>query len=243
MSQGMDDARFRETTADLLGLLACVAMAAFEERARDVSLAGSLADKAALAEAAVAEFGRFQRLRERLGALGADPEEAARPFAAAAEGYRERTVPKDVLESLVKIHVGGGLAADLFRQVTAELDPETAKVVEETLAGDGGSGLAVDLVSAATGSDRRTADRLSLWARRVAGEVLGRTLAMVAVRPGTATLIAGPESVAERSAENGVHTVAGEAHPRAAGRSTVMRAFSRSATRHNQRIRELGLTP
>ncbi len=110
---------------DLLGLLGYATLVAFFRLSEDAAQAVPLADKAALAEMAVAEFGHFQLLRGRLEALQADPGEAMRPFVAAIDAYHARTAPSDWLEGLVKAYVGDGIAADFYRMVADLLDPPT----------------------------------------------------------------------------------------------------------------------
>ena len=86
---------------DLLGMLAYASLVGFFRLTDDAQLAASLADKAALAEMAVAEFGHFQLLRSRLQELNSDPSEAMRPFVAAIDEFHARTAPSDWLEGLV----------------------------------------------------------------------------------------------------------------------------------------------
>jgi 1,2-phenylacetyl-CoA epoxidase catalytic subunit len=66
----------RAGVLDLLGLLAYAELVAFFRLSGDAALAPSLADKAALGEMAVAEFGHFQLLWEHITALGAQPDQA-----------------------------------------------------------------------------------------------------------------------------------------------------------------------
>ncbi len=78
-----------------------------------------MADKTALAEMAVAEFGHFQLLRGRIEELSADPQDVMQPFVAAVDAFHARTAPSDWLEGLVKAYVGDGIAADFYRAVAA----------------------------------------------------------------------------------------------------------------------------
>ena len=112
---------------DLFGVLAYALLVAFFRLVEDAALAESLADKAALAEMAVAEFGHFRLMRGRLQELNVDPDEAMRPFVAAIDEFHARTAPSDLLESLVKAYVGDGIAADFCRTVAELLDPQTRR--------------------------------------------------------------------------------------------------------------------
>jgi hypothetical protein len=176
---------------DLLGLLAYASLTAFFRLTDDAALAISLADKTALADMAVAEFGHFQLLRARLEQLNVSPEEAMQPFVSAVDAFHARTAPSDWLEGLVKAYVGDGIAADFYRAVATVLDPETSALVREVLADTGHSEFAVARVRAAIEADPRAAGRLALWARRLVGEALGQAQRVAAERESLAGLVAG----------------------------------------------------
>ena len=179
--------------ADLLGLLAYASLVAFFRLTDDAALAVSLADKAALAEMAVAEFGHFQLLRQRIQELDLDPTEAMHPFVAAIDEFHARTAPADWLEGLVKAYVGDGIAADFYRTVAELLDQRTRALVLEVLADTGHAEFAVARVREAIATDPRVAGRLALWARRLVGEALGQAQRVAAERESLARLLAGGE--------------------------------------------------
>jgi tRNA-(MS[2]IO[6]A)-hydroxylase (MiaE)-like len=178
---------------DLLGVLAYVLLVAFFRLVEDAALAESLADKAALGEMAVAEFGGFQLLRERLQELNVDPDEAMRPFVAAVDEFHARTAPSDWLESLVKAYVGDGISADFYRTLAGLLDPQTGELVLEVLKDTGHAEFAVARIREAIEADPRVAGRLALWARRLVGEALGQAQRVAAEREQLAALLAGGE--------------------------------------------------
>jgi ferritin-like protein len=178
---------------DLLGVLAYVLLVAFFRLVEDATLAESLADKAALAEMAVAEFGGFQLLRERIQELNVDPDEAMRPFVAAVDEFHARTAPADWLEGLVKAYVGDGISVDFYRTVAALLDPQTGELVLEVLKDTGHAEFAVARIREAIEADPRVAGRLALWARRLVGEALGQAQRVAAERAELAGLLAGGE--------------------------------------------------
>jgi tRNA-(MS[2]IO[6]A)-hydroxylase (MiaE)-like len=175
---------------DLLGLMAYAQLVAFFRLTDDAALAVSLADKAALAEMAVAEFGHFQLLRRRLIALHADPAAVMQPFVVALDDFHARTAPADWLEGLVKAYVGDGIAADFYRTVSTLLDAPTQSLVLEVLADTGHSEFVIDRVRAAIAADPRVAGRLALWARRLVGEAFGQAQRVAAEREALARLLA-----------------------------------------------------
>ena len=176
---------------DLLGLLAYASLTAFFRLADDAALAMSLADKTALAEVAVAEFGHFQLLRGRIEETSADPKDAMQPFVAAVDDFHARTAPGDWLESLVKAYVGDGIAADFYRTVAQILDQETRDLVLTVLADTGHAEFVIARVREAIEADPRVAGRLALWARRLVGEALGQAQRVAAEREPLARMLAG----------------------------------------------------
>jgi hypothetical protein len=175
---------------DLLGLVAYAELTAFFRLSDDAALAPSLADKAALAEMATAEFGHFQLVRRRLEDLGADPTATMQPFVAAVDAFHARTAPADWLEGLVKAYVGDGIAADFYRTVATLLDDDTQSLVLEVLADTGHSAFVIGHVRAAIEADPRVAGRLALWARRLVGEAFGQAQLVAAERESLAQLLA-----------------------------------------------------
>ena len=179
---------------DLLGLLAYASLTAFFRLADDAALATSVADKTALAEVAVAEFGHFQLLRGRIEEMSADPKDAMQPFVAPVDDFHARTAPGDWLESLVKAYVGDGIAADFYRTVAQILDSETRDLVLTVLADTGHAEFVIARVREAIEADPRVAGRLALWARRLVGEALGQAQRVAAEREPLARMLAGEEN-------------------------------------------------
>ncbi len=205
---------------DLLGVLAYATLTAFFRLSDDAAVAVSLDDKEAMAGMAVAQFGHFQVLRQRLEGMNADPEAAMSPFVAAIDVFHARTAPADWLEGLVKAYVGDGIAADFYRALAELLDEETRALVVEVLGDAGQAEFAVARVRAAIEADPKVAGRLALWARRLVGEALGQAQRVAAEREALARLLAG-----------GTVTQLGE----------IGRMFARLTDAHAERMAALGL--
>ena len=210
-----------DTTAvvDLLGVLAYAELTAFDRLAEDARLAPTLSGRAALAKMAAAEIGHHARLTERLTELGVDPAEAMAPFVPALDTFHESTRPKTWLEGLVKAYVGDGLASDFYREIASFLpDPDQALVLE-VLADTGHADFAVREVRTAIAADRRVAGRLALWGRRLVGEAMTQSQAVIAEHDRLAELII-----------TGTGDIAG-----------VGRLIERITTAHTERMTALGL--
>jgi hypothetical protein len=185
------DPDYRVAVVDLLGALAYGELTAFHRLADDARLAPTIHDKGALGAMAVAEFGHYQRLNARLIELGADPEEAMRPFVAALDGFHDQTKPADWFESLVKAYVGDGIGSDFYRAMADYVDADTRRLVVEVLADTGHAGFAVDHVRAAIAADPKLGGRLALWGRRLLGEALAQAQRVAAERDTLTPLFTG----------------------------------------------------
>jgi len=191
-TEPMTDADRQQAVVDFLGVLAYGELIAFERLAEDAGLAPSVADKAALGEMVVAEFGHFVKLRDRLHALGVGPQQAMAPFVEPLDAFHDSTAAGDWLEGLVKAYVGDGFASDFYREVVGYLDDEVTKaLVLDVLADTGHAAFAVEHVRAAITSDPAVAGRLALWGRRLVGEALVQAQRVAVDRDALARLIVG----------------------------------------------------
>jgi hypothetical protein len=208
---------------DLLGVLACGELSAFERLCADAALAPTLDDKAEVAAMACAEFGHFQQLRARLTELGVDAETAMRPFVAPLEAFHASTAPADWLEGLVKAYVGDGIAADFYREISVLLDDRTRELVLEVFDDTGHAEFVVAKVRAAIEADPRLGGRLALWGRRLMGEALSQAQRVAAERDALAGLLAGAPG------DGGMDLV------------ELGRMFTRITEQHTKRMAALGL--
>jgi hypothetical protein len=169
---------------------------------------------------AVAEFGHFQVLRERLDSMGVDSNTAMAPFVGPLDAYHESTTPADWLESLVKAYVGDGFAADFYREIAEFADDETQALVGDVLDDTGHAEFAVAHVRSAIEADPAVAGRLALWARRLVGEALVQAQRVAVDRDALTRLIVG-----------------GAGDPAAIGA-----LLDRLTQRHSERMESLGLS-
>jgi rubrerythrin len=187
----MDDPVYRTGVIELLGILAYGEISACERLAEDAKMAPDLKTRVEIATMATAEFGHFEKLRDRLVELGEDPYETMQEFATIFERFHRQTTPSDWLEGLVKAYVGDGLAADFYREIAAYLDTDTRALVLDTLSGTGHSAFVVDAVRGAIEKDPRVGGRLALWGRRLMGEALSQAQTVVAERDALSTVLVG----------------------------------------------------
>jgi hypothetical protein len=179
----------RRAIVDLLGVLAYAELTAFDRLAEDARLAPSLPGRAALARMAAAEIAHHVRLTERIEELGVNPTNAMAPFVAPLDAFHNSTRPSGWLEGLVKAYVGDGLAADFYREIAAFLPKPDRQLVEDVLADTGHADFAVREIKAAVRANSKLVGRLSLWGRRLLGEAISQSQAVIAERDQLAHLI------------------------------------------------------
>ncbi len=174
---------------DLIGVLAYGELSAFDRMAADARYAPTLAGRVALAQMAAAEMGHFRLLTGYLDQHSIAVERAMAPFVRPIDAFHDSTAPHSWLESLVKAHVGDGLAADFYREIAEWLDPATRDLVFDVLSDTGHSAFAVREVRRACHADPRQSGPLALWGRRLLGEALTQAQYVVAERDALAQLI------------------------------------------------------
>ncbi|SHK91293.1 tRNA-(MS[2]IO[6]A)-hydroxylase (MiaE)-like [Pseudonocardia thermophila] len=183
------EAGLDEASVDLLGVLAYGELSAFDRLAEDARTAPTLEGRIALATMAAAEMGHFGLIKDRLAEQGVDVVDAMRPFVDAVDAYHASTAPRSWLESLVKVYLGDGLAADFYSELAAWLPGPTGELVQQVLADTGHGAFAEREVRAACEADRRVRDRLALWGRRLLGEAVTQAQHIVAERDQLAELL------------------------------------------------------
>jgi hypothetical protein len=221
--RAFEDHAYRAAVIDLLGAVAYGEISAFERLAADARMAPQLPDKAALAKMASVEYLHFERLHDYLALMGADPIGAMLPFQDAFDGFHARTASSDWLEGMVTAYVGDGLAADFYGEISAFLDPDTRRVVTESLRDAGNAEFIVPRVRSAIEHDHRVGGRLALWGRRLMGEALIQAQRVAAERDELSALLAGGVD------RPGLDLAA------------IGRLFARLTENHTRRMSDLGL--
>ena len=185
----LDDPGYRAGVVELLGLLGAGEYLAFERLVSEARLAPSLAQRLRIATIAEGELVHHRLIRDRLAALGVEPDAVMARFLPPLERYHAMTEPSDWLESLVKAYVGDSIATDFYREIGAVLDEETAELVLEVCSELGQTSVVIDEVRAAIQADPRRAGRLALWGRRLIGEMLSQAQTVAADNDALADLV------------------------------------------------------
>lgn len=169
-------------------MLALAELLAFDRMASDARLAPDLHRRAVLSEMAAHEINGYDRLAERLTALGVDPESAMAPFIEPLRDYHAQTQPGDWHEALTKAFVGDSFADDFMREAAASLDAPDRGLVLDVLHKTRHADFAARELRASIAADPKLASRLSMWARRMVGEGLSQATRVATERPALAAL-------------------------------------------------------
>ncbi len=173
-AEDLAEPAYRQGLLALLGVLAYGELVGFLTIAQEAGLAPSSRDKVTFAGVATQEFAHYQRLAERIEALGADPHQTMAPFTRAVDDWHRRATPTDWSEALMKVYAGNSIANDFYREVSDLVDPETRQLMREVLEDSGQVEFAAGELRRAIGADDRLGSRLALWGRRLIGEALSQ---------------------------------------------------------------------
>lgn len=157
-------------TVELLGALTYAQLRAFDVTAASLRFAPDVRDAHRVAEFAVAEHGRYRRLRERLAELTDLSEPPMDRQKGRIDAFFDGLPVGDWLSACTFFAIGLPMAADFGRAVAPALDDETADVVVGALAGrEEFEAFAVERIQRSVSDDAELRDRT----RRLAAEVTG----------------------------------------------------------------------
>ncbi|PXW30982.1 UNVERIFIED_CONTAM: tRNA-(MS[2]IO[6]A)-hydroxylase MiaE-like protein [Williamsia faeni] len=205
---------------ELFGVLACGELAAFYRLTSEALMAPGIRGRVAMASMAAAEMAHFETLQDELQRRGVDVYELIAAYEAVLDRYHASTVPSTWEESLVKVYVGDGLAADFYLEIAGTLPPEAEAVVRAVMAETGHSEFAVQAIRDAVAANPNLKSPLTLWGRRLLGEAITQTQ----------YVLAGQEDLTELlfSVETDLNGIAG--------------FFDSIQERHARRMADMGLT-
>lgn len=165
-----DFAEFTPDPTTFLAQAAYIQLEIFENLARAVSAAPSVAEKELLTKVAANSLRKQRKLSKLLRHSGVNPAEAMAPFAPAIDAFRVQTAGSDWWELLVSSYVTAGILDEFFLGLAAGL-PNSEAVVA-ILSGPGADEVLAGIVLAGIQDDPELASRLALWARRLVGDTL-----------------------------------------------------------------------
>lgn len=195
----------------VVGLLAHCALAAMTRLAKDGDQAPTTAAHIEHARMSARAFRRFEELELWCAHRGEDVRTVVDEYEGLFDDLDTRTRPATWAERSVKTYVTVGIFSDFLREITCR----RGLFVDGVDEWDVGQGAWMrEHMSPLIGADPQVVARLSLWARRVAGEALGLVRSTLFTHP---DLVTDPDEV-----DAVVETV---------------------TTRHGERMEVLGLHP
>ncbi|MDO5671627.1 MAG: ferritin-like fold-containing protein [Actinomycetaceae bacterium] len=159
-------------TPQILGIIAFGRVASYARIARDVSMTVNVRHQLDLARMGTRFIQSIDALEAAATQLGTNIEDVTQPFQGSLDDMEARTRPGDWWERVVKSYVMVGMLCDLEDCLGQDMRGEVSDRL--SLAQDAGHGLWVkERIGDVLGDDDTLNARLSMWGRRVAGEVLG----------------------------------------------------------------------
>lgn len=173
---------------ELVGLGAFLCINAQGRIIKDSQLAPTLPQQIELARIAQGPWRGYEYLEEMARAEGFDIYTLMRPSHGLVDKLEERLRPSDWWDRVAKTYVSLGIMADLWC-VLAERVGHAEIVTDDIRCAWGHTPWARDLIAGGDPADPTLHARLSLWGRRVVGDVLSTAMAAVAGYPGVAAIV------------------------------------------------------
>lgn len=151
----------------------CVVQSALAGRAGQLSEeAWSSEDADQLMLVAVAAGDRYKTLREVLSDYDRDVHGALATPRETIHRQLDRLESSRWYENVATVYVLQGFCRDFFLYVAQGLPPATQDVVKGIIEGEGDEHILVDVLTRVTESNDRALQRLSLWSRRLVGDIM-----------------------------------------------------------------------
>ncbi len=139
--------------------------------AKDASLCPAVEQEIALGKMSATAWENYQQIAQAGKNLGVDLAEEMKQYMGLTVQLEERLRPTDWYERLVKSYVTIGAMADFNRALTAGLSPQLQTNLAEIPWDCGQEEWAVPVITQACATQPTVPARLSLWGRRVLGDV------------------------------------------------------------------------
>ncbi|MBK0421000.1 hypothetical protein JD292_02740 [Leucobacter sp. CSA2] len=165
-------AEFAPGMLPFLGLTAYLQLELYEAATRAVSGAATLQAKDVLARVAGQTLEKHQRLTAELRARGVEPHTVMAPFSSVIEDYVERIDTTDWHQHLLSLYLVGGLFDDFFASLAGGLKDSFRAEAISILQRETGRAELKALLEAELESDEKLGSWLALWGRRLVGDTL-----------------------------------------------------------------------
>lgn len=163
---------FAPAIMPFLGLTAYLQLELYEAATRAVSGAPTLQAKNVLARVAGLTLAKHQRITDEIRDRGHEPHTVMEPYANVIDTYVSRIDTADWHQHVLSLYLVGGLFDDFFASLAAGLDDGYRREAIEILSTDSGRAELKELLGDALASDEILSSWLALWGRRLVGDTL-----------------------------------------------------------------------
>lgn len=167
-----------------LGLTSYLQLELYEGATRAVSGAPTLEAKDVLARVAGQTLSKHQRLTAEIRRRGEEPHVVMAPFAQVIEQYVERIDAEDWHQHVLSLYLVGGLFDDFFASLAGGLRDGYRNEAIAILRDDTGRAELKELLQAALAAEEGLSSWLALWGRRLVGDTLLVSRAVLALSEG-----------------------------------------------------------
>ncbi|WP_336658467.1 ferritin-like fold-containing protein [Leucobacter sp. USHLN153] len=165
-------AEFAPGIMPFLGLTAYLQLELYEAATRAVSGAPTLQAKDVLARVAGQTLSKHQRLTGEIRSRGHEPHVVMEPFTAVIDSYVERIDAADWHQHVLSLYLVGGLFDDFFASLAGGLKDSYRTEAIAILRNDTGRAELKALLEAELEANERLSSWLALWGRRLVGDTL-----------------------------------------------------------------------
>ncbi|MFM5904802.1 MAG: ferritin-like fold-containing protein [Micrococcales bacterium] len=163
---------FAPEVKDFLGQLAYLQLSSFEIMTAELKFAPTTLAKTQLSEASAKNFEKYRQLSRKLSALSLDPTDAMDPFVERIDTFHSRTTGLDWYENVLKIYLAVGFLDDFYRRLAVGLPADLRADIEKILNDRTIERFVKQVLVPAMAEDQQLGSRLSLWGRRIMGDVI-----------------------------------------------------------------------
>lgn len=165
-------AEFAPGIMPFLGLTTYLQLELYEAASRAIAGAPNLKAKEVLARSAGMTLAKHQRFSDELRARGREPHHVMQPYTPVIDSFLERIDTPDWHQHVLSIYLVGGLFDGYFAELAVGLKDRFKTEAIEVLRDNSGRDELRDLLAAEIRVDPTLASRLALWGRRLVGDTL-----------------------------------------------------------------------
>ncbi|PRI10864.1 ferritin-like fold-containing protein [Leucobacter massiliensis] len=165
-------AEFAPGILPFLGLTAYLQLELYEAATRAVSGASTLEAKEVLARVAGLTLAKHQRLADEIRRRGEQPHLVMGPYSRVIDEYVERIDTPDWHQHVLSLYLVGGLFDGFFASLAEGLRDGYRSEAIEILSSDSGREDLAKLLADALAADEALSSWLALWGRRLVGDTL-----------------------------------------------------------------------